>query len=78
MTERTILCKLSHPFIVHLHSTFQTGQKLYFVLDYCSGGELFNLLTKRKSITENQARFYAGQLVLALEYLHANAVVYRD
>jgi len=47
-------------------------------LEFCSGGELFNLLLKKKKFTEEQTRFYAAQIVLALEYLHEKDIIYRD
>lgn len=78
MTERNVLARMHHPFIVQLHWSFQNDQKLFFVLDYCPGGELFGLLAKKTRLTEDQARFYAAQLVLALEYLHSKDILYRD
>lgn len=78
-TERNILVEVNrHPFLVGLHYSFQTERALCFVLEYCPGGELFNLLQKKRRFTEDQARFYAGQMVLALEYLHSREIVYRD
>ena len=47
-------------------------------MEYCPGGELFNLLSKKRRFSEDQAKFYAAQMVLALEHLHQNNVVYRD
>lgn len=47
-------------------------------MDYCPGGELFELLKKKKWLDDNHARFYAAQLVLVLEHLHENGVIYRD
>jgi len=47
-------------------------------LEFCSGGELFNLLLKKKKFTEEQTRFYAAQIVLSMEYLHAKDIIYRD
>ena len=86
-TERNILGKIDHPFIVGMRYAFQTvdllmsvdGQrdKLYFVLDYCPGGELFYHLGKAKKFTEERARFYAAEITLALEHLHKMGIVYR-
>lgn len=77
--EREILIKTSkHPFVVTMHYAFQNERNLYFVLDYCNGGELFNLLQKRKRLNEEETRFYAAQLVLAIEHLHDHGVIYRD
>jgi serum/glucocorticoid-regulated kinase 2 len=54
ITERNVLVGIKHPFIVKLSYSFQNERKLFFVLDYCPGGELFNLLQKRKQFTEDQ------------------------
>lgn len=78
-TERDILVGLEDcPFIVKLFYTFQTDKKLYFVLEYCPGGELFNLLQKKRRLSEEQTRFYAAQMILALEHLHKQDIIYRD
>ncbi|TMW65074.1 hypothetical protein Poli38472_009241 [Pythium oligandrum] len=77
-TERRVLSVVSHPFIVGLHYAFQTDTKLYFVLDYCSGGELFFHLSRMGKFDEDMTRFYGAELVVALEHLHSLGVVYRD
>lgn len=77
-TERNILGLVDHPFIVGMKYAFQTKDKLYFVLDYCPGGELFFHLGKEKKFSEDRARFYAAEIVLALEHLHKRKIVYRD
>ncbi|KAF1328687.1 Agc protein kinase, partial [Globisporangium splendens] len=77
-TERRVLSVASHPFIVGLHYAFQTQAKLYFVLDYCPGGELFFHLSRMGKFDEKMAKFYAAELVVALEHLHSLGVVYRD
>ena len=78
-TERNILVGIDdNPYIVKLYYTFQTDKKLYFVLEYCPGGELFNLLQKKKRLSEEQTQFYAAQMVLALEHLHKFDIIYRD
>ena len=58
--ERMILEKLSHPFIVKLHYAFQTPERLYFVIDFLNGGELFTLLRKSSKFTESRTQFYAA------------------
>ena len=78
LTERSVLEYIRHPFIVALRFAFQTRHKLYFVLDWCPGGELFFHLGKAGRFTESRAKFYAAQIVLALEHLHAHSVIYRD
>ena len=77
-TERNVLSRLGHPFIVGLNFAFQSADKLYFVLDYCGGGELFFHLGKEGRFTEDRARFYCAQITLALEHLHSMNVIYRD
>ena len=77
-TERSVLGTINHPFIVRLHYAFQTEDKLYFVLDYSAGGELFYHLSRMKKFNEATTRFYCAEITLALEELHAHDVVYRD
>jgi len=77
-TERRVLGYLDHPFLVSLHYAFQTDQKLYLVLDYCTGGELFFHLSKAGRFTEDRTRFYIAEIVLAIDYLHTKDIIYRD
>eukprot|EP00124_Ichthyophonus_hoferi_P001575 Ihof_evm14s85 gene=Ihof_evmTU14s85 len=78
-SERAILASNAHcPFLVGLKFSFQTPEKIYLVLDYINGGELFFHLQNEGVFSENRARFYAAQLVLGLEYLHSMDVIYRD
>lgn len=76
--ERSILEEVQCPFIVQLHYAFQTPDKLYMVMDYMSGGELFFHLRRNVRFTEDRTRFYAAEILLALEYLHARNIIYRD
>ncbi|KIS72184.1 putative serine/threonine protein kinase [Mycosarcoma maydis] len=79
MGERKILEKsLDCPFLVGLKFSFQSATELYFVTDYKSGGELFWHLQREGRFTEERARFYIAELVLALEHLHKYDIVYRD
>jgi len=77
-TERRVLGTINHPNIVKLHYAFQTKEKLYFVLDYAAGGELFFHLSRMKKFPEHFARFYSAQIASALDALHKIGVVYRD
>ena len=78
-TERNILVAMSdRPFMIKLHHSFQNDKKLYFILEYCPGGELFELLSKKRKFTEDQTRFYAAQIVIALEHMHSKDIIYRD
>lgn len=76
-TERSVLGYIRHPFIVGLNMAFQTMDKLFLVLDYCPGGELFFHLGKVGRFPEERAKFYAAQITLALEYVHKMDVIYR-
>lgn len=77
-TERRVLERLSHPFIVRMKYAFKDREKLYFVLDYCHGGELFFYLTNLRRFKEDAAKFYAANILLALKALHSHDVIYRE
>lgn len=77
-SERTVLSTIKHPFIVELYTTFQDDYRLYFVLEFVQGGELFFLIRTRGRFNETMTRFYASEVVCALEYLHSHKIVYRD
>jgi len=76
--EKSILQKIQHPFIVTLHYAFQTDDKLYMILDYINGGELFFHLKKEGRFPEHRVVLYAAEIVLALSHLHSLDIVYRD
>ena len=77
-TERSVLGNVHHPYIVGMAKAFQTSDKLFFVLDYCAGGELFFHLGKVGRFPEERAKFYAAQITLALQYVHSQDIIYRD
>lgn len=77
-TERSVLEAVHHPFIVKLHYAFQTPTKLYLVLEYCAGGELFFHLSRAGRFSEVRCRFYAAEICLAISYLHSLDIIYRD
>ncbi len=79
-TERTILESVNrHPFVVKLFYAFQDLEKLYLILEYAQGGELFHHLALERMFSEDTAAFYMAEMVLALDHLHNNiGVVYRD
>lgn len=76
--EKEVLRRVSHPFIVGLKYSFQTPTKVYLVLDFINGGELFFHLRKEKRFSEERCRLYTAELVLALEHLHSLGIIYRD
>uniref|UniRef100_A0A8D2NAQ6 Ribosomal protein S6 kinase n=1 Tax=Zonotrichia albicollis TaxID=44394 RepID=A0A8D2NAQ6_ZONAL len=76
--ERDILVEVNHPFIVKLHYAFQTEGKLYLILDFLRGGDVFTRLSKEVMFTEEDVKFYLAELALALDHLHSLGIVYRD
>lgn len=77
-SERDILLKCRHPFIVTLWHAFQTEKKLFLVMDFLAGGELFFHLKRRGLIMEQEVRFYLAEIILALEFLHDLNIIHRD
>jgi protein-serine/threonine kinase len=80
LTEREILATTDHPFLVTLYCSFSTKEHLYFIMEYCAGGEFFRMLQRQpnRCLLENAARFYAAEVLLAVEYLHLMGFIYRD
>lgn len=77
-TERNILQVIDHPNIVKLHYAFQSDGKLYLILDYLNGGELFYHLKNSGRFSESRVRQYVAQLALAVSHLHSLDIIYRD
>jgi len=82
-SERDIGVKSQHwncPFIIKLCAAFQTPEKLYYILEYCPGGDLFDLLITQDEgcFEEADTRFYAAEVCLALEHLHTHDTIHRD
>lgn len=78
MNEKEILSMIDHPFIMKMHYSFSTKNYLNLVLDFCPGGELFFHIVKQKRLSESVAKFYIAEIILAIEHLHENDVLYRD
>ena len=80
VTEDQVLSSVDHPFLAAMFSSFQTDASLFFVLEYCPGGELYDLMKKQphNRFSEDAARFFSAEIVLALQYLHLLGFVYRD
>ncbi|GER28909.1 3-phosphoinositide-dependent protein kinase [Striga asiatica] len=76
--ERIVLDQLDHPGVVRLFFTFQDTFSLYMALESCEGGELFDQITRKGRLSEDEARFYAAEIVDALEYIHSMGLIHRD
>lgn len=79
-TEEKILETIDHPFLSTCYAKLKTDTHLHFVLEYCPGGELYGLMKKmpKKCLPESWVKFYAAEVLLALQYLHLNGYMYRD
>jgi len=78
MSEKRVMEMLDHPFLVKLYATYKDRDRLYFLLEPSLGGELFSVLREKTLFDDDTARFYAGSVVLAFEYMHSKNIVYRD
>eukprot|EP00826_Nyctotherus_ovalis_P049562 TRINITY_DN6004_c0_g1_i11.p1 TRINITY_DN6004_c0_g1~~TRINITY_DN6004_c0_g1_i11.p1 ORF type:complete len:343 (-),score=114.84 TRINITY_DN6004_c0_g1_i11:59-1087(-) len=76
--EKEIMKNANHPFLISLDYVFQTPGKIFFVMKFMKGGELFTLMSKERRFPESRVKFYAAQIVLALTHLHKNNIIYRD
>ncbi|KAE9043916.1 hypothetical protein PR001_g5572 [Phytophthora rubi] len=76
--ERDIMAKINHPFLISLRYAFQTKSNVYLVMPFVAGGELFHHLHKEGLLLESSAKFYAAEMVLALEHLHSKGIIHRD
>ncbi|TGZ73511.1 hypothetical protein CRM22_001473 [Opisthorchis felineus] len=78
-TEKHVFeCATNHPFLVGLHSCFQTDSRLFFVIEFVNGGDLMFYMQRSLRLPEDYARFYAAEICLALNFLHERGIIYRD
>jgi cGMP-dependent protein kinase 1 len=80
MNEKNVMITSNHPFILRLYQTFRDAKKLYMLLEFVQGGELFSIVHTNTTdgVPEHQAKFYAAGVLLALGYLHNKSIAYRD
>lgn len=78
MNERNILNQIDNDFVVRGVYTFQTNRFLYIVMEYMKGGDFANLLEGIGAFDEDATRFYLGQIILAVDYLHSLNIIHRD
>lgn len=76
--ERIVLDQLDHPGVIRLYFTFQDSYSLYMALESCEGGELFDQITRKVRLSEDEACFYAAEVVDVLEYMHGVGLIHRD
>ena len=77
-SEKDILSRIDHAFIVHLFATFMDETSLYMLMEYVAGGEIFSHLRERGRFSTDTSRFYAASIISAIQYLHSKNIIYRD
>ena len=80
INEKNVMISANHPFILRLYQTFKDAKKLYMLLEFVQGGELFSVLhtPNTDGVPDAQAKFYGAAVILALAYLHNKDIAYRD
>ena len=78
ITERILLSQMNNPFLVKLYCCFQDNENLYFILEFVPGGELLFHLNRETRFDNEKTRFYVAEMIIALNFLHKNKVIYRD
>lgn len=78
LLEKEVLMKVDHPFMVNMEYVFQTDNRIFFIMEFVRGGELYRHLRAEKQFSEKRAKFYSMQVALAIGHLHERNIVYRD
>lgn len=78
LNEKRILLNIRHPFVVELFHAFQNTSYLFMTMEFVAGGDLFSYLRRMHKFPENDARFYVSEVLVTLQYLHSQKIVYRD
>ena len=76
--ERLIMLQVDHPFLVSMQFVFQREYRVYFIMDFMPGGELFHYMHNERRFSQERVQFYVCQIALALEHLHKSKILYRD
>eukprot|EP00916_Digyalum_oweni_P001797 GHVL01003462.1.p1 GENE.GHVL01003462.1~~GHVL01003462.1.p1 ORF type:complete len:307 (-),score=20.58 GHVL01003462.1:164-1084(-) len=76
--EREILSTVEHPFVINMLASFQDEKRLFILMEYVNGGELFSYLRRESRLPNESAKFYAAEIILAFQFLHGLNIVYRD
>lgn len=76
--ERNLLAEVDSAYIVKLYCSFQDDDFLYLIMQYLPGGDMMTLLMRKDILTEDEARFYVGETVLAIESIHKHNYIHRD
>ena len=74
--EKLILLQVRHPFIISMDHVFAKATRIYFIMAFVQGGELFKHLSEQRRFSESMVKFYAAQIALALGYLHKSNIYY--
>ncbi len=77
-SERNLLSKMNHPFIINMHYSFQDRDNLYLIMDLLTGGDIRYHICKKRKFTEEQTKFFLACIILGLEYCHNNFIIHRD